>query len=132
MRKIVILGAGGRDFHNFNTVYRDDPDVRVVAFTATQIPGIEDRSFPAELAGPRYPNGIQIVPEDELERLIKEQEIDEVVFAYSDVNYDHMGHLLAWAIEAGISVDQALAMPFYHPVVEEALRTALNRLRKSL
>ena len=66
-KRVVIMGAAGRDFHNFNVVYRDDPDTRVVAFTATQIPGIDRRTYPPELAGPRYPDGIPIVPEAELE-----------------------------------------------------------------
>jgi len=97
----VILGAAGRDFHNFLTALRDDESVEVVAFTATQIPHIDERVFPAELAGPRYPEGIPIVPEDDLETLIDEHDVDEVVFAYSDVSYDHMGHLLARANAAG-------------------------------
>ena len=71
--RILILGAAGRDFHNFNTVYRDDPSARVVAFTATQIPGIAGRRYPAVLAGPRYPQGIPIVAEEELSRLIREE-----------------------------------------------------------
>jgi len=97
----VILGAAGRDFHNFLTALRDDESVEVVAFTATQIPHIDERVFPAELAGPRYRQGIPIVPEDDLEKLIAEHAVDEVVFAYSDVSYDHMGHLLARANAAG-------------------------------
>ncbi|HNJ97155.1 MAG TPA: GTP-binding protein, partial [Ilumatobacteraceae bacterium] len=87
MRRIVIMGAGGRDFHDFNVVYRGDPDVRVVAFTAAQIPGIDDRRYPAELAGPLYPDGIPIRPEAELPALIAEHEVDDVVFAYSDLSY---------------------------------------------
>ena len=71
MRKVIIMGAGGRDFHNFNVAFRDDPDTEVVAFTATQIPGIDDRVYPASLAGPRYPDGIPIRPEDELTELIE-------------------------------------------------------------
>lgn len=85
-RKVVIMGAAGRDFHVFNCCYRDDPSAEVVAFTATQIPHIEDRRYPPSLAGDRYPTGIPIVPEDELERLIAAGEVDEVVFAYSDVS----------------------------------------------
>jgi predicted GTPase len=87
MRRIVIMGAGGRDFHDFNVVYRGDPDVRVVAFTAAQIPGIDDRLYPAELAGQFYPDGIPIRPEAELAQLVAEHEVDDVVFAYSDVSY---------------------------------------------
>ena len=100
-RRVVILGAAGRDFHNFLTALRDDEDVEVVAFTATQIPHIDERRFPPSLAGPRYPEGIPIVPEDELEALIAEHAVDEVVFSYSDVSYDYMGHLLARANAAG-------------------------------
>ena len=73
MRKVIIMGAGGRDFHNFNTVFRDDPETEVVAFTAAQIPGIDDRRYPVALAGPRYPGGIPIRPEHELTDLIKSE-----------------------------------------------------------
>ena len=79
------MGAAGRDFHNFNVVYRDDPAVHVVAFTATQIPEISGRRYPSTLAGERYPQGIPIMDEAELESLCRERHVDEVVFAYSDV-----------------------------------------------
>ncbi|MEE8457122.1 MAG: GTPase, partial [Acidimicrobiia bacterium] len=82
-RNVVIIGAAGRDFHNFNTRYRDDESVNVVAFTAAQIPGIEDRRYPAELAGPLYPDGIPIVAEDELPSLITDSNVDECAFSYS-------------------------------------------------
>src|ERR687891_240647 len=95
------MGAAGRDFHNFNVVYRDDPDTEVVAFTATQIPGIEGRRYPAALAGSRYPDGIEIRPEDELTALIREMEIDEVVFAYSDVSHEYVMHRASQALAAG-------------------------------
>jgi predicted GTPase len=85
VRKVVIMGAAGRDFHNFNVVFRDDPRHRVVAFTATQIPDIEGRTYPPELAGDLYPEGIPIVEEDELTDLIRREEADVAVFAYSDV-----------------------------------------------
>ncbi|MDY0341010.1 MAG: GTPase [Coriobacteriia bacterium] len=91
-RRIVIMGAAGRDFHDFLVRYRDDESVRVVAFTATQIPGIDSRTFPAELAGSRYPEGIPIVPESTLWDLIREEKIDEVVFAYSDVTHEYVMH----------------------------------------
>ena len=78
-KQIIILGAGGRDFHNFNLVYRNDPQVEVVAITATQIPGIDKRSYPVSLAGEHYPNGIPIVPEEELPRLVEEHDIDKIV-----------------------------------------------------
>jgi predicted GTPase len=90
--KVIIMGAAGRDFHNFNVYYRNNSSYEVVAFTATQIPGIECRNYPAELAGPNYPKGIPILPESELPRLIKENDVDEVVFAYSDVSHDYVMH----------------------------------------
>jgi predicted GTPase len=86
-RRVVIMGAGGRDFHNFNILFKDNPDYEVVAFTATQIPGIENRIYPSDLAGSLYPNGIPILPEDKLPDIIKEYKVDEVVFSYSDVSY---------------------------------------------
>ena len=89
-RKVIIIGAAGRDFHNFNTRYRNDEAVEVVAFTAEQIPGIEGRTYPAELAGPFYPYGIPIHAEEELPRLIREFEIDECAFSYSDISYAHV------------------------------------------
>jgi predicted GTPase len=101
MRKVAIMGAGGRDFHVFATVFRDDPDVRVVAITATQIPGIDDRTYPASLAGPLYPEGIPIVPEEGLVELIKEQGVDEVVFAYSDIAHVDVMHKASIAMAAG-------------------------------
>jgi predicted GTPase len=85
MSRIVILGAGGRDFHVFNTCYRDDPSHEVVAFTATQIPSIDDRIYPPIMSGPHYPDGIPILPESELEQIIKERGVEEAIFAYSDV-----------------------------------------------
>lgn len=100
-RRIVIMGAAGRDFHDFLVRYRDDESVRVVAFTATQIPGIDSRTFPAELAGPRYPEGIPIVPESRLLELIAEEKIDEVVFAYSDVSHEYVMHHAQSVIAAG-------------------------------
>ena len=103
MRRIVIMGAGGRDFHDFNVVYRDDPDVEVVAFTAAQIPGIDDRRYPAELAGPRYPDGIPIRPEAELSDLIHDLAVDEVVFAYSDLSYPEVMRRSAIVLAAGAS-----------------------------
>ena len=91
-RRVVIMGAAGRDFHNFNCRYRDNEAFEVIAFTATQIPDIEGRSYPAELAGTLYPDGIPIVAEEELSSIITEQEVDEVVFSYSDVDYIHVGN----------------------------------------
>jgi len=100
-QRIVIMGAAGRDFHDFNVVYRDDPGVEVVAFTATQIPGIAGRRYPPELAGVHYPLGIPIVPEAELERLIHEFEVDLVVLAYSDLSHETVMHLASRALAAG-------------------------------
>jgi predicted GTPase len=99
--RLVIMGAAGRDFHNFNVVYRNDPSVKVVAFTATQIPGIADRHYPASLAGLDYPLGIPIVPETELESLIAEQGVDAVVFAYSDVSHETVMHAASRVLAAG-------------------------------
>ena len=88
--RTIIMGAAGRDFHNFNTVYRDNDKYEVVAFTATQIPNIDGRKYPSALAGHLYPEGIEIYPESELEELIKKFDVDEVVFAYSDVPYEYV------------------------------------------
>ncbi|GAB7024464.1 cyclic 2,3-diphosphoglycerate synthase [Salidesulfovibrio brasiliensis] len=91
-RRIIIMGAAGRDFHNFNTLYRGRPDTKVVAFTATQINGISGRTYPPELAGTGYPDGIPIATESELPELIREHEADAVLFAYSDVTHEHVMH----------------------------------------
>jgi predicted GTPase len=99
--RIVIAGAAGRDFHNFNVAFRHRGDVDVVAFTATQIPNIEGRRYPAALAGPRYPDGIPIVPEAELDELLGARAVDEVVFSYSDVTHEHVMHLASRALAAG-------------------------------
>lgn len=100
-RKVVIIGAAGRDFHNFNVVYRDDPAYEVVAFTATQIPGIDGRVYPAELAGSLYPEGIPIIPEDDLEKLLSDYGIDDAVFSYSDVSHETVMHIGSRCIAAG-------------------------------
>jgi predicted GTPase len=100
-RRVLILGAAGRDFHNFNLVYRDDPAVEVVAFTAAQIPGIAGRRYPPELAGPHYPEGILILDEADLDSILREQRIDEVVFAYSDVPHAQVMHLASKVLAAG-------------------------------
>jgi predicted GTPase len=98
---VVIAGAAGRDFHNFNVAFRDREDVEVVAFTATQIPEIEGRTYPQQLAGKRYPDGIPIVPEEELSELVRRERVDEVVFAYSDVTHEHVMHVGSIALAAG-------------------------------
>ena len=89
-RRLLIMGAAGRDFHVFNCCYRDNPEFQVLAFTATQIPHIQDRLYPAELAGDLYPDGIPIHPETDLEALLDAGDVDEVVFAYSDVSHDYV------------------------------------------
>jgi predicted GTPase len=107
--RIVILGAAGRDFHNFNLVYRDDPGVEVVAFTQAQIPRLTDRRYPASLAGPRYPDGIPIEDEADLEAICRRERVDRVVFAYSDVSHAAVMHLASRALAAG--ADFALLGP---------------------
>ena len=99
--RTVILGAAGRDFHNFNVVYRDDPTATVVAFTATQIPGISGRRYPPVLAGPRYPSGIPIEDEADLEAICRQANVNQVVFAYSDVSHAAVMHLASRALAAG-------------------------------
>ena len=100
-KKILILGAAGRDFHNFNVVFRGDPEYNVVAFTANQIPGIANRRYPTELAGPLYPAGIPIFEEKDVERLVKEHEIDAAVFSYSDISYPNLMHLASRVVASG-------------------------------
>jgi predicted GTPase len=100
-RRVLIMGAAGRDFHNFNVVYRDDLESEVVAFTATQIPFIADRRYPAELAGPRYPDGIGIHDESELSELIRKLDVDDVAFSYSDVSHEYVMHKASEVLAAG-------------------------------
>ncbi|HEX9934605.1 MAG TPA: GTPase, partial [bacterium] len=100
-KRIIIMGAAGRDFHNFNVFYRSNASVDVVAFTATQIPNIEGRLYPPELAGPLYPKGIPIHPEADLVSLIKSLAVDEVVFAYSDVSYEFIMHKASQVVGEG-------------------------------
>ncbi len=99
--RVIILGAAGRDFHNFNTVYRDNPHYEVVAFTATQIPGISERRYPKELAGRLYPKGIPIYPEKILPKLIKKFKINQVVFSYSDVTHEYVMHKASLTLANG-------------------------------
>lgn len=103
MRSVIIMGAAGRDFHNFNVFFRDNADYRVVAFTATQIPDIEGRKYPAELAGKLYPRGIPIYAEEELAGLIRKHNVKEVVFAYSDVSHEYVMHRASLVHAAGAS-----------------------------
>ncbi|MFQ5486124.1 MAG: GTPase, partial [Desulfobacterales bacterium] len=100
-RKVIIMGAAGRDFHNYNIRFRDTEDYEVIAFTATQIPDIEGRVYPSELAGPLYPEGIPIFHEHELEVLIAKQGVDQVVFSYSDVSHETVQHKAAIVNAAG-------------------------------
>ncbi len=100
-QRILIMGAAGRDFHNFNVYFRDSTSYEVVAFTAAQIPNIEGRTYPAELAGDQYPDGIPIHPESELVNLIREEAIDQVIFAYSDVSHEYVMHRASSVLAAG-------------------------------
>jgi predicted GTPase len=101
--RVLIAGAAGRDFHNFNLIFRSREEYEVIAFTAAQIPNIDGRVYPAELAGSLYPDGIPICHEDELEDLVRRHEVDEVVFAYSDVTHEHVMHIGSRALAAGAS-----------------------------
>jgi predicted GTPase len=127
------MGAAGRDFHNFNVAYRTDPSVEVVAFTAaTQIPGIAGRRYPAELAGPLYPDGIQILAEAELEQLLTTQHVDKVVFAYSDVTHEHVMHTASRALAGGADFEllgpARTMLPSTKPVVATgATRTGAGK-----
>jgi predicted GTPase len=131
--RVVIMGAAGRDFHDFNTAYRNDPSVEVVAFTAaTQIPGIAGRRYPVELAGPLYPDGIQIVAESELEHLLATERIDLVVFAYSDVAHEHVMHTASRALAGGADFEllgpARTMLPSTKPVVATgATRTGAGK-----
>jgi predicted GTPase len=130
--RVLIAGAAGRDFHNFNLVYRDRPEFDVVAFTATQIPNIDGRVYPAELAGSLYPEGIPILPESALEQLVREHEVDEVVFAYSDVTHEHVMHIGSRALAAGASYrlisPRETMLPSSEPVVAiGAVRTGSGK-----
>ncbi|MFU8771946.1 MAG: cyclic 2,3-diphosphoglycerate synthase [Anaerolineales bacterium] len=100
-QRVIIMGAAGRDFHNFNLYFRGNQDYEVVAFTATQIPDIEGRTYPAELAGAIYPEGIPIYAEGELEKLVKELSVDQVVFAYSDVSHEYVMHKASLVLAVG-------------------------------
>lgn len=99
--RVIIMGAAGRDFHNFNVYFRNNETCEIVAFTATQIPGIKGRTYPTELAGPKYPKGIPILSEEELPKLIKERDVDQVVFAYSDVSHEYVMHKASIALASG-------------------------------
>jgi len=100
-QRVIIMGAAGRDFHNFNSYFRDNPDYRVVAFTATQIPNIEERRYPPELSGELYPDGVPIYPEADLSDLIKRHQVDQVVFSYSDVAHEYVMHKASQVLAVG-------------------------------
>jgi len=120
-KRVVIMGAAGRDFHNFNVVFRGDAGTEVVAFTASQIPRIDRRRYPPELAGPYYPEGIPIVPESTLETLVREEKVDEVVFAYSDVSHEFVMHqasrVLAVGADFSLMGPDTTAIPCSVPVI---------------
>jgi predicted GTPase len=131
-RRVLIMGAAGRDFHNFNVVYRDDPGTEVVAFTATQIPYIDDRTYPAGLAGARYPNGVPIHEEAELVRLIGAHRVDDVVFAYSDVSHEHVMHAASTVLAAGanfvlLGPDATMLVGAVPVVAVTAVRTGVGK-----
>jgi len=131
-RRVLIMGAAGRDFHNFNTVFREDADTNVVAFTATQIPFINDRRYPASLAGPHYPEGIQIYDESELVRLIDELDVDDVVFSYSDVKHEYVMHKASIVMAAGanfvlLGPDATMLKATVPTVAVTAVRTGVGK-----
>lgn len=131
-RRVLIMGAAGRDFHNFNTVFRDDPGTEVVAFTATQIPYINDRRYPASLAGASYPDGIQIYDESELVRLIRELHVDDVVFSYSDISHEYVMHKASTVMAAGanfvlLGPDATMLQPAVPTVAVTAVRTGVGK-----
>jgi len=130
--KTIIMGAAGRDFHNFNLVYRDNVKYDVVAFTATQIPDIEGRKYPALLAGELYPDGIPIYDESELERLIKENDIEEIVFSYSDIHHEDVMHkaskVIAWGAHFKILGGEPTMIKSTKPVIAiGAVRTGCGK-----
>ena len=131
-RKVLIMGAAGRDFHNFNTLFRDDDRYEVVAFTAAQIPDIEDRTYPPVLSGPLYPQGIPIHAEEELEALIREHGVDEVWFSYSDVSHLDLMHkgsqVIAWGAHFGIcSVPKTMLRSSKPVIAVTAVRTGVGK-----
>ena len=131
-RRVLIMGAAGRDFHNFNTVFREDASTNVVAFTATQIPFINDRRYPPALAGSHYPDGIQIYDESELVRLIGELDVDDVVFSYSDVKHEYVMHQASIVMAAGanfvlLGPDATMLKATVPTVAVTAVRTGVGK-----
>lgn len=136
-RKVIIMGAAGRDFHNFNVYFRNNEYYDVVAFTATQIPDIDGREYPPELSGPLYPNGIPIKAESDLKTLIEKENIDEVVFSYSDVPHTYVMHkasqVLAWGADFKLLGANATMVESKKPVVSIcAIRTGCGKSQTSL
>lgn len=133
--RVIIVGAAGRDFHNFNVLYRDDPGFEVVAFTATQIPDIAGRTYPPELAGDLYPEGIPIFPEEELESLIERFDTDLVLFSYSDVTHEQVMHVAARSVAAGAAFAVAgrrAMLESHKPVIAvTAVRTGAGKSQTS-
>lgn len=133
-KNIIIIGAAGRDFHNFNTYYRNKAEYNVVAFTATQIPDIDGRKYPAELAGELYPEGIPIYSQDQLPKLIEELKVDECVFSYSDISYEAVMGLGAIVNSAGANFtllgSKATMIKSNKPVISVcAVRTEQEKAR---
>ncbi len=131
-RKVILMGAAGRDFHNFNTVYRENPDVEVVCFTATQIPDIEGRIYPPKLSGKLYPNGIPIYSEAELPELIEKYGVDDVVFSYSDISHVDLMHKASAVLAGGANFQflsyKATAIESRKPVISVcAVRTGVGK-----
>ncbi len=134
--RVVIMGAAGRDFHNFNTLFRDNEDYEVMAFTAAQIPDIEGRTYPAELAGGLYPDGIPIRAEEELESIVVDQRVDEVWFSYSDVSHEYVMHhaskVIGWGAHFGVCSAQRTMIRSSKPVVAvTAVRTGVGKSQTS-
>ena len=135
-RKVIIMGAAGRDFHVFNCCYRDNPDFEVVAFTATQIPHIEERHYPASIAGSQYPNGVPVHDERELEELIRRHNVDDVVFAYSDVSAEYLDERRQRAEAAGATfapfdVDATMLQSKKPVIAVTAVRTGCGKSQTS-
>ncbi|MCB0045307.1 MAG: GTPase [Caldilineaceae bacterium] len=135
-QRVLIMGAAGRDFHNFNVYFRDNPDYEVIAFTAAQIPNIDDRRYPPELAGAGYPAGIPILPEADLTQLIRDEKIDLVIFGYSDVTYEHVMRKAAQVMAAGanyqlLGPDQTMLKSSKPVIAVTAVRTGVGKSQTS-
>jgi predicted GTPase len=134
--KVVIMGAAGRDFHNFNCLFRDESEVEVVAFTATQIPDIEGRTYPAALAGPLYPEGIPIHPEEDLKSIVRDRQVDQVWFSYSDVSHTYVmnraSRVIGWGAHFGVCSTAKTMLRSSKPVIAiTAVRTGAGKSQTS-